>query len=251
MEKAGHTSRGNTAMRQRNVRFTPSQILGGFEGVGIIILCFLTIFLRKARSRWGLSKLDVNRTFPADQLVTSPNHGFTHGIIIEAPAENVWPWIAQIGQGKGGFYSYEALENIMGLNIYNADRILPQYQNPKVGQLVSFGPDAAYPLVYCEPGRGMAIENKLDLNSKKKANIKDSDPSNTVHLTWLWYIEEIDEYTSRFISRNRVALDGTSKYNFIMGILLEPIIFAMDRKMCLGIKKRAERLSKKYVQEAA
>lgn len=78
-------------------RFTLIQILEGIEGVGIIILCFLTFFLKGIRSRWGMSKLEVAQIYPADDLVPNPKSAFTHGILIQAAAKNVWPWIAQIG----------------------------------------------------------------------------------------------------------------------------------------------------------
>jgi hypothetical protein len=190
-----------------------------------------------------MNKSEVAQIFPVDELIPEPKASFTHGVIIQAPARDVWPWIAQIGQGRGGFYSYEALENLGGLNIYNADRILPQFQNPGIGDMVPFGPKDAYPIVYCEPGKGMAIENWYDFDAKKIFDPVVSLPSNVLHLTWLWYVEALDDKTSRFISRNRVTFSSSAKTNFIYRVLMEPVVFAMDRKMCLGIKKRAERLS--------
>ena len=238
-------------MSSAKPRFTLMQILEGLEGVGIMIFCYLTFFLKGIRSRWGMSRMEVAQTYPVDELVPEPKSTFTHGIIIQAPAQDVWPWIAQIGQGKGGFYSYEALENISGLNIYNSDHILPEFQQPEVGDLVAFGPKESYPIVYCEPGKGMAIENWFDLDTNKTFDPGTSSPTNIMHLSWLWYIEAIDEKTSRFISRNRVTYTPTVKTNFIFRILLEPIVFAMDRKMCLGIKKRAERLNQSQIHIAA
>lgn len=224
-------------------RFTFIQILEGVEGVFIILLCYLSFFLKGFRSRWGMSQAELVHPFPADEFVPEPKSSFTHGVIIQAPASDVWPWIAQIGQGKGGFYSYEALENITGLNIYNADKVLTQFQNPQLGDLVGFGPNDANPIVYCEAGKGMAIENCYDFDAKKPFDPKLSTPSNILHLTWLWYVEAIDAKTSRFISRNRVNYTATAKNNFMFNVLMEPVVFAMDRKMCLGIKKRAERLA--------
>jgi len=89
----------------------------------------------------------------------------------------------------------------------------------------------------------MAIENWYDFKTKKTYDPEHSSASNFLHLTWLWYVEELDVNTSRFISRNRVSYSSSAKTNFIFGLLLEPIVFAMDRKMCLGIKKRSERLA--------
>jgi len=227
---------------QRRARFTLSQILEGIEGIAIAIACYLTLFLKPWRDRWGLSKAEAECLLPGDDIIKKPKSQFTHAIEIDAPAEYVWPWIAQIGQGRGGFYSYVALENLTGLNIINSDEVLPQFQNPKLGDLIPFGPKDAYPLVVCEPGYAMAIDHGRDLDTNTYIDPAVSYPKNYFHLTWLWLVEPIDEHKSRFISRNRVTYTALLKHNLIFGLLMEPIIFAMDRKMCYGIKKRAEQL---------
>ncbi len=228
--------------KQKNPRFTFHQIMEGIEGVFIIIACYLTLFLKPIRDRWGLRKEDAQRIFPGDELVEQPNAQFTHAIEIDAPCEDVWPWIAQIGQGRGGFYSYEALENVVGLNIYNSDEVLSEFQNPKIGDLISFSPNDAYPLVLCEPGKAMAIGFSFDMDKNIQVESDSVLPENYFKLTWLWCIEPIDEQRTRFFSRNRIEYAPSFKNKLMFGLLMEPIVFAMDRKMCLGIKKRAETL---------
>ena len=105
-------------------KFTILQIVEGIEGILIMLACYITIFLKPLRDRWGLTKQDALTKLPGDDLVKNPRSVFSHGIIINAPAEFVWPWVAQMGKDRGGFYSYEALENIAGLGIYNSDLIL-------------------------------------------------------------------------------------------------------------------------------
>lgn len=223
-------------------RFSFLQIVEGIEGIAIVLACYLTFFLKPLRDRWGLSLDEAKMPLPADEIIRAPKSVFTHAVKINAPAKYVWPWIAQIGQGRGGFYSYEALENLIGLHIYNSDEIIPEFQNPKLGDFISFGPKDAYPLVVCEHGRAMAIENGYDLDAKIAFDPKLSSPKNYLHLTWLWYVEAIDENHSRFISRNRLRYGSSLKAILLFGKLGEPMVFAMDRKMCLGIKKRAEDL---------
>jgi hypothetical protein len=145
-----------------------------------------------------------------------------------------------MGKDRGGFYSYEALENLMGLGIYNADTILEEYQHPKKGDIIPFGPDNGCPLAICIEGKAMVIENYDDLDSKKPYDPTEEHPKNYLHLSWLWYIESLEKYKSRFISRNRLNFNPTFKKR-LMFRLAEPVVFAMDRKMCLGIKRRAER----------
>jgi len=227
---------------QRRTRFNALQVLEGLEGILIIIAAYLTLFFKPLRDRWGLSQKEANTTFPGDHLVPQPRSEFVHAIEINAPASCVWPWIAQIGQGRGGFYSYEALENLFGLQIYNSDKILPEFQQPKIGDLIPFGPKDAYPIVICEHGKAMAIENWYDLSKNSVYNQALESPMNYLHLSWLWMVEPLDEYSSRFISRNRVDYSPSLKNSLLFGALGEPVVFAMDRKMCYGIKRRAENL---------
>ncbi|MDH3652069.1 MAG: hypothetical protein OEQ53_20450 [Saprospiraceae bacterium] len=239
--------KANPFREQKIPRFTSIQILQGIEGIAVITACYITFFLKPLRDRWGLSKKETERTFPGDELVAEPKSQFTHAVDIDAPTEYVWPWISQIGQGRGGFYSYEALENIVGSNISNSDKVLPAFQNPQIGDLISFGPHDAYPLVICKPGEAMAIENWYDLDTKQVYDPKLSSPENYLHLTWLWYVESVDTNRTRFISRNRLTYNSSVKARLMFGPITEPIVFAMDRKMCLGIKRRAEALFRKTV----
>ncbi len=229
-------------MKPPKSRFSFLQIVQGLEGVIIMIACYITFFLKPFRNRWGLSEEEADRKLPGDGLVKMPKTKFTHAVNINAPSEYVWPWIAQIGQGRGGFYTYEALENMIGLNIYNSDVVLPEFQNPKIGDIISFGPDGGYPLVICEEGSAMAIETRLDLETNREYDPQVSIPEKYLHLTWLWYVQSLDGNRSRFISRNRVDYAPSFKTKLIFNFLSEPIIFTMDRKMCLGIKKRSEQL---------
>ncbi|MGB5238263.1 MAG: hypothetical protein WBM43_06855 [Flavobacteriaceae bacterium] len=237
----------NNQGKKTKWRFTPLQILEGIEGILVILACYLSWFLKPLRDRWGLTREEAQRKLPGDHIIKKPQSAFTHAVAINAPAAYVWPWVAQMGKDRGGFYSYEALENLMGLGIYNADTIMEQYQHPKKGDIIPFGPNNGYPLAICEEGEAMVIENCDDLDKKTTYNPAEGYPGNFLHLSWLWYIEPIDRDKSRFISRNRLNFRPTFKNRLMFGALGEPVVFAMDRKMCLGIKRRAEhnyRLSK-------
>ena len=225
-------------------KYTPWQIIQGMEGILIMCACYLTWFLKPLRDRWGLTREDANKPLPGDSLVKTPKSKFSHGIEINAPVDYVWPWVVQMGKGRGGFYSYEALENVAGLEIYNAKEILEDYQNPKVGEIIPFGPDSGYPLAVVNPNEALVIETCEDLGRKVLFEPSDGYPDKYLHISWLWYVEPLGLHKSRFISRNRVDFHDTRTNRLKFGILAEPMVFAMDRKMCLGIKKRAERYFK-------
>ena len=91
---------------------------------------------------------------PGDELVSRPMMGYTRAITIDAPPDDVWPWLVQIGQGRGGLYSFDGLENLVGCDIHSADRILPDFQRLEVGDLIRLGPPG-YPcfrVAQVEPG---------------------------------------------------------------------------------------------------
>jgi hypothetical protein len=89
--------------------------------------------LRAWQRRWGATDDEVNRTLPGDDLISHADLTATRAITIHTTAAQVWPWIAQLGQGRGGFYSYDFLENLVGCDIHSADRIVPEWQRIDIG----------------------------------------------------------------------------------------------------------------------
>ena len=174
--------------------------------------------------RWGASEVEEVQYLPGDDLVPVPTDMCTHAITIQAPIEEVWPWLVQIGQDKGGFYSYTWLENLAGCHMRNADRIVPEYQHIKAGDPVWLHPKAPpLPVVHVEPGRALVMGSNLD------------EPG-----TWGLFLQKINEDTTRLIVRGQ----GTRKPGLLRGLFqvlfFEPAHFIMERKMLLTIKQRAE-----------
>ncbi|HSR44173.1 MAG TPA: hypothetical protein VLT15_02935, partial [Acidimicrobiia bacterium] len=101
-----------------------------------------TPFIGRRRLRWGTVETEAVDTLPGDDLVTDPKWSYTLGIAVDASPEAVWPWLAQIGQGRAGFYTYQTLENIAGCRITNTTEILPDHQHPAVGEDIYLHPTA-------------------------------------------------------------------------------------------------------------
>ena len=97
--------------------------------------------LRRRFNRWGATDDELTSQMPGDELVPQPKLGYTRAITIDAPPTTVWPWLVQIGQGRGGLYSYDALENLVGCNIHSTDQILDEHQQLGVGDIIRSGPD--------------------------------------------------------------------------------------------------------------
>jgi hypothetical protein len=200
-------------------------VLEGLGGAAVMALNLLTPPLRTARSRWGVDAGTAARAHPGDDLVPDPSWSWTHGVEIAAPAEAVWGWIAQIGADRGGFYSYQWLENLIGCQVRNADRVHPEWELGP-GQALSLHPKAKMAVVRAEKGRYLVAHGRDDHTSA----------------SWLLEIEPLGARRCRLISRFRTSHAADLPTRLRMGsALVEPIGFALDRRMLLGVKQRAER----------
>jgi hypothetical protein len=208
-----------------------SDVVSGLGGAGIMVAALATSFLRRRRSHWGLTTEEAERTYPGDGLVAHPRWSWTHGIQVDAPAETVWPWVAQMGADRGGFYSYQWLENIAQCEIRNADRVHPEWQL-REGDTLSLGPKApSLEVVEVVPGRYLVAH---DASPRAEGRP-------WVEVSWLFFIEPLGPTRCRVISRYRCATSADLKTRLTLGpTFLEPIGFAMDRRMLKGLKERAE-----------
>ncbi|HEX7974849.1 MAG TPA: hypothetical protein VF498_10600, partial [Anaerolineales bacterium] len=134
-------------------------------GLGAAATAAYILAVRPWHEAWGAGKTELARSLPGDDLVPQPKVNATHAITISAPASAVWPWLVQIGEGRGGFYSYTWIEKMMGANIENSERILPEYQQLKVGDIVPFYQKSGPPVAAIEPGRYLVIGGRIDAQS--------------------------------------------------------------------------------------
>ena len=166
----------------------------------------------------------------------APRLDATHAITIRASAEEIWPWLVQMGQGRGGFYSYDWLENLFGCDIHNADRITPQFQDLKVGDGVRLHPKIPVPVVILEPYKALVLHG----DTRQGPASTMAQPGDYMSVLWGFYLEPVDAHTTRLVERFRLDYNPTRRNRWINGYLVEPASFIMERKMLLGIKQRAE-----------
>jgi hypothetical protein len=178
----------------------------------------LAVYVKGVRpwlSRWGATDEEVVKELPGDETVSNPRSQQTRAVTVHAPVEQVWPWLAQIGQDRAGFYSYDWLGNLAGCRVHNADRIHPEWQERGVGEVVRLWPSAGLTLVRLDPGRALAMSGG-----------------------WYFALEPTEGLGSRLIARWRHDPD---RYRTAFALLIEFPHFLMERRMLLGIKERAER----------
>ncbi len=173
---------------------------------------------------WGATEEEAGRSLPGDELLEDPAVVSTRAITIDAPPSAIWPWLVQMGSGRGGAYTYDWIENLFGLGMHSAERIHPEWQNLAVGDVI--------------PGRESLQGMRVEVLDPERALVTRSEDG-----TWVWafVLEDLGGRT-RLLSRNRIAMPDPSLGDRIGMAVMEPGSLVMERKMLHGIKERAERL---------
>jgi hypothetical protein len=111
-----------------------TKIVRILQGLGIVLLAVVlgVLALRPFYLNWGATAEDRGRAMPGDLSGTR----WTRAILIGATPAQIWPWLVQFGQGRGGWYSYDWLENLLRFDIHTAPGIVPEYQNPQIGEKI-------------------------------------------------------------------------------------------------------------------
>src|SRR6188508_1703645 len=117
--------------------------------------------------RWGATEEEVRCPLPGDDLLAVAVYETTHAIDIDAPPEDLWPWLVQMGQGRGGFYSYDWVEAIGGLDIHSADRIIPELQSLEEAAIIRLAPNTALMAAVVDPPRALVLRAIRDVETKE------------------------------------------------------------------------------------
>ncbi len=187
---------------------------------------------RRFYRNWGTAKEECETPLPGDELVGRPAVQTTEGIWIDAPAAAVWPWLVQMGQDRGGLYSYEALENLIGLEYRNADRIHPEWQRLAVGDVVRLVPRGWLGL---RDGVALPVAQLIEGQS---IVLRQEPPQFPFDGVWSFHLQPRWEDRCRLLvrSRSRMRLPG----EVVGAELAGPVTSLLTRGMLLGIKRRTE-----------
>lgn len=186
---------------------------------------------RSRQLRWGATGEEVDAVLAGDDLITAPDLTATRAVTIHAPADLIWPWIAQLGQGRGGFYTYDWLENLLGLDMRSADRVVSEWQDIQAGDQIRLAADVGLAVAIAEPGRALVIRGGIPMGAVPCP----------YDCTWGWVLREQPDGTTRLVVRERYAY--TRRWApFLLGPV-QVISFVMTQRMLRGIKARAERSS--------
>lgn len=194
--------------------------------------------LRRPMLRWGATELEWSEQLPGDDVVPNPALRSTRAADVGVPPSRVWPWIVQLGfgPGRGGFYSYDWLENLIGLDIHSASRLSPVVQAVTVGQQIPFAADTSFRVEQVEPGTSLVLHVRMH----PFTGVDVMDRPSRLWLDWTWAFVVRDRADgARLLIRTR----GTWSHRWLGWLslpVLEPVHFVMERRMLLGLKERAE-----------
>jgi hypothetical protein len=164
--------------------------------------------------RWGATPQERHMALAGDETVPNPSVQHTRAVTIAAPTARVWPWLAQIGQDRAGFYSYTWLENLAGCRMRNADRVHPEWQQRQIGDQLLLHPQTGLQVLGLSPGHSLTLDGG-----------------------WYFVLEPDGPDRSRLLARWR---SPSGPLNLVFGLLFDLPHFVMERKLLLGIKQRAE-----------
>lgn len=195
--------------------------------------------LKPWHERWGATESEMIEILRGDHLVAEPAHQATRAISIEAAPGQVWPWIAQLGADRGGFYSYDWLEDQFGLDIHSATDIRQEWQDLSVGDVVyaNRARTGGWYVADLKPGE-LLVLTMADLLRDRPVR---RDEGLRWEFLWTFALRSEDGTRTRLIVRERVAF-GSILSRWLMAPM-GLVSFVMTRKMMYGIKARAEALA--------
>lgn len=224
-------------------KFSPKIIVEGILGaatIGVTIL--LSPLLRPWYRRWGATDAEVQRRLPGDEFVPRPKSEITLAITIEAPADQVWPWFVQVGCQRAGWYTYDLLDNA---GIPSADRIIPEFQHLKVGDVVKAVPDGSFgfPVAAITPGKALVLAGTMNTRTGQAGDPNDPTLEGYFSGDQAFIVDALDDKTARLIFRMRMDWDAGPLNTLIYRGIVEPVSFVMGRRMLQNIRHRAQAMT--------
>ncbi len=219
---------------------TNARRTGCLRSIGIVLIALVVLgavyFLAVVpwMYTWGATADEVRAALPGDDLVPNPVSQTTQAVTIHAAPVQIYPWLMQIGVDRGGMYSYDWLENLMGLNVHTIDRIVPELQNVKPGDFWRFTPKD----YFIKDGPGVFVIRLEPERAMVGCFGSPSAPPPPCTGTWQLVLQSQGDGTTRLILRTRT--DAASPMTGIFGAIFDPITFVMGRGMLLGFRDRVE-----------
>ena len=189
------------------------------------------LVVRRVSLRWGATDDEVGMALPGDDLLQHPDLVATRAISIAAPPSAVWPWVAQLGQNRGGLYTYDWLENLFGVEIHSADSIEPALRIRAVGDDVNLAPQIALSVAHLDEENDLVLRGAVAPDGTGAGAPYD--------FTWAFVLLARPDGSTRLVVRERYAY--LADWAAVLVEPIEMVSFLMTERMLRGIRDRAER----------
>jgi len=187
---------------------------------------------------YGATRAERRRELPGDRLCTHPHIGTTHAVTIDAPPEHVWPWLVQMGWGRGQWYTARWVDRLLfPANGPSADSLVPELQQLAVGDRILDGPPEAHTAFVVEqlaPRRHLVLRSTEHLPPGWAERYRAA-----VNWSWAFVLEPVGGGRTRFLLRTRVRLRPWWVAAVYWAVIV-PADFVMSRQMLRGVRARAE-----------
>jgi hypothetical protein len=190
------------------------------------------VFLRRRLLTWGATASEVSGPLPGDDLLPDPDLVATRAISIRAPVQEVWPWLAQMGQGRGGLYSYDWLENLVGCQITSAWQVVEQWQHPAVGDDFRLHPDVALQVVVVDPPWALVVRGAVSASGQDAS----ADPAMPYDFTWAFVLVPEPGERARLVVRERYRCLTPRARPLVEAVSVAS--FVMTERMLRGVRDR-------------
>jgi hypothetical protein len=199
---------------------------------------------------WGATPAELRRAWPGDELSPQAVEMSTRAVTINAPIDNAWAWLVQIGQDRAGFYSYTWLENLFRCAMPHVERIVPEWQDRTVGDTVwlarrdRYHGEARQKVVQIVRGHLLTLASPSDWGRILRRETSHEG-------TWAFILVPVDPRTTRLVVRSRGPEAPTFLGRLFWIAVFEPAHFIMERKMMLRLKTLAEHTDRTAVPLAS
>jgi proline iminopeptidase len=235
------------------MRFIRALALALISAVIASVIVYFAVVRPRVRT-WGVDPGEADLHLPGDDLIAEPSHTETRGIDIAAPPDKVWPWLVQMGFGRAGWYSYDAMD----MKGSSADSIVPEFQALEVGDVMPTHPGGGFVVKVLEPERALVLftDTELVKAQAEQAQATGTDELPTPGLkvsgammsasypefsaSWAFFLQPNGPDGTRLIERFRAKTPGSGPASAVLGEIMGTGIVLMTRKQMLGIQERVE-----------
>lgn len=231
------------------MRIVRAVLFGFVSAIAALVATYALVFRPRIRS-WGVDPSEVELPLPGDDLVSDPSAVETRGLTIAAPVAKVWPYLVQMGFGRAGWYSYDA----MTAKGRAGEGILPEFQSLEEGDVVPTHPSGGFVVKSVEFERSLVLYTDAETMRSQAAEAKAAQPAEEpidngmrfgasypdFAASWTFVLKPTEDGQTRLVERLRARTPGGGPASAVLGEVMGTGIVLLTRKQMLGIKERVE-----------